>query len=419
MKKYYPKAYLRAREKKVLRNGKTLTRTYYQCILRYKDDETGKWKQKTKSLPEGTKPRAAQKLLNEWWDEEERKAIAEGMVKPRDYTSQGLTVREAVELFLESQLKARKIEPSTYQTQTFYARKHVFPYLGDIAFQSLSWQRIQDWENELRGKLSVNSVGICHSLLRKTYKKAYEKEQIHINPFDHVDPPKKEKTEINYLDSQGKQKLKAAVDAKWEKGSPYWTAVYLAYYTGMRASEVCGLQWRDVKLSVGKFKISRAIGRTEKGKPYLKGTKNKASEREIIMNSHISAVLEARREVMKAEIAESVYKDKINFSSLFVVGDIDGSFLSATALASNFSRFSKQNGILGVVGKHITLHGLRHTFATDSVKNHMDIKSLASILGHEKADMTLNTYASADEEAKRLSMEAMDKFYSQEDEQDW
>ena len=53
------------------------------------------------------------------------------------------------------------------------------------------------------------------------------------------------------------------------------------------------------------------------------------------------------------------------------------------------------------------------------MKHGMDIKSLAAILGHAKADMTLNTYASDDSDAKILAMRKMAKAYEREDEEDW
>lgn len=52
----------------------------------------------------------------------------------------------------------------------------------------------------------------------------------------------------------------------------------------------------------------------------------------------------------------------------------------------------------------MTMHGLRHTFATLGVQSGMDIKSLSSILGHSSAAMTLDIYASDDEQAKKLAM---------------
>lgn len=56
---------------------------------------------------------------------------------------------------------------------------------------------------------------------------------------------------------------------------------------------------------------------------------------------------------------------------------------------------------MGTQGKEPSFHDLRHTFATTAISEGVDVKSVASILGHTNAAMTLNIYASADPDAKR------------------
>ena len=48
---------------------------------------------------------------------------------------------------------------------------------------------------------------------------------------------------------------------------------------------------------------------------------------------------------------------------------------------------------MGTNDELITFHGLRHTFATQWIRQGGDIKALQSILGHKDAMATLNVYA--------------------------
>lgn len=413
----YSAPYLRERSKKGKSGGRI---PYYQGILRYKD-ESGIWRQITKTFDTPRKKEAKQ-MLQEWHEEMEEAASLNPSIAPiiQKKTSEQ-TVREAVSEFLDLQHAARRLEDSTYQTQCFYARKHIYPYLGHMSFATLTSNVIQNWEQELRTKLAENSVGACHSILRKTYKEAHRNGTISVNPFDFVTPPKKLRTEINYLNVTGKKKLSVALPIKWEEGSPLYTAVMLAMYTGMRSSEICALRWPDVKLTRGveMLQVRSAIGRKPNGENYVKGTKNDSSRRKIPINSKVYEVLKARQTKMKEEYADSESEDKPSFNNLFVVGDIEGNYLPVTYLGSAFGRFTKENKINGVLGKPITMHGLRHTFATDAVKHGMDIKSLASILGHAKADMTLNIYASDDLDAVVLAMKKLSDAYEKEEESDF
>ena len=51
--------------------------------------------------------------------------------------------------------------------------------------------------------------------------------------------------------------------------------------------------------------------------------------------------------------------------------------------------------------EHIRFHDLRHTFATLSLKNGVDVKTLSGALGHYSAGFTLSTYTHATVEMKR------------------
>ena len=54
---------------------------------------------------------------------------------------------------------------------------------------------------------------------------------------------------------------------------------------------------------------------------------------------------------------------------------------------------------------HIRSHDLRHTFATLSLQNGVDVKTLSNTLGHYSAGFTLDTYTHA---TQRMRREAAD-----------
>lgn len=62
--------------------------------------------------------------------------------------------------------------------------------------------------------------------------------------------------------------------------------------------------------------------------------------------------------------------------------------------------------------KEINFHALRHTFATRALEAGMDVKVLSSILGHAQASTTLNLYAHALPDHKRISMAKMSDYYN-------
>lgn len=60
--------------------------------------------------------------------------------------------------------------------------------------------------------------------------------------------------------------------------------------------------------------------------------------------------------------------------------------------------------------EHLTPHGLRHTFATNCIKNGMEPKTLQKILGHNSLQMTMDLYCHVRESTLTDEMERIANF---------
>ena len=58
--------------------------------------------------------------------------------------------------------------------------------------------------------------------------------------------------------------------------------------------------------------------------------------------------------------------------------------------------------------KRLRFHDLRHTFATASLEHGMDVKTLATIIGHVSSSTTLNIYAHVTDEMQRTAAVKID-----------
>ena len=59
--------------------------------------------------------------------------------------------------------------------------------------------------------------------------------------------------------------------------------------------------------------------------------------------------------------------------------------------------------------KRLRFHDLRHTFATASLEHGMDVKTLATIIGHVSSSTTLNIYAHITDEMQRTAAAKIDQ----------
>jgi hypothetical protein len=94
---------------------------------------------------------------------------------------------------------------------------------------------------------------------------------------------------------------------------------------------------------------------------------------------------------------------------LYVLGNAEGAFYYPDRLTKEFASVIKMLGLVGITGKLVTLHDLRHTYATYLVAVGTDIKTVSSLMGHANAAMTLNTYASTDPHAKRSAVKTIEQ----------
>lgn len=127
----------------------------------------------------------------------------------------------------------------------------------------------------------------------------------------------------------------------------------LLFATGVRVSELCALQYGDVRLEEGEIKI------------YGKGAKERFVQ---IANPDVLNVLCLYRDT---------YKDDIEQVGAFFINRFRKP-LSTQSVRTIVNKYSK----LADVKNHITPHMFRHSFATLLLEEGVDIRYIQQLLGH-------------------------------------
>lgn len=112
--------------------------------------------------------------------------------------------------------------------------------------------------------------------------------------------------------------------------------------------------------------------------------KTKSSDRQIPLPNYILDDLKGLKKIS---------------NSKYIVSRIDGSFMSSKLLRERFVELTKKVGV-----RPLNFHALRHTFATRSLESGMDVKTLADIMGHANASITLNIYVHSMMDHKKKMM---------------
>lgn len=308
------------------------------------------------------------------------------------------------ESYFKGRLERHEYERSTYATNLKHLRAWQ-KVLGDKKLQSVTEKDVKDaisgWFSDGRDATTVDKR---MTALKEVYTSAMRDGLCQRNPFEHVKRPKKGFKELNGANDADTRAGIADVLERLPLDSMK-VAFNLAFWTGMRRGEVCGLRWCDVDLEKRSVWVRSSIGTDDVGK-YVKPPKSNRP-RDLYMPEKLHLLLVSWKR-------EQVRLHGARFDShMYVVCDNSGCYLNPDYVTHSFTALARFCGWKGAAGRRMTLHDLRHTVATALIAQNADVKTVQSVLGHSSAAITLDMYASADSYAKRRAAGLLEQSISE------
>lgn len=274
---------------------------------------------------------------------------------------------------------------------------HAIPALGQIPLNKLTQADCQKFLNEMKANgrkihrdtkgpgMSERSVRSCYHVVRMSLERAIKDGLIKKNPILGCKLPPPEQKEMKILSGEEIQRF--LLQAK-EEGM--YELFLLDLTTGMRRGELLALRWDDLDFATGKLRIDKQVCPVG-GKLIVSEPKTKAANRTIIL-PHV--MLEVLAEYKKGIFSDLMFPSRIKPDQLIDLGYVR----------------KRLQVILDWAGcKRVRFHDLRHTFATMSLENGMDIKTLSAIVGHVSSATTLNTYTHITDEMRRKAAMSIDQ----------
>lgn len=299
---------------------------------------------------------------------------------------------------------ANYIEPSSKtKTRERYSEiieKHLKVKLGEYELEELSPIVIQKYITELMqsgnlttGKgLAANSVNGIITVIQNSLKLAYTLGELKEYTADKIKRPKTKEKEVSCFSLAEQKKIEqAALSNKKRK----FIGIVICLYSGLRIGELLALTWADIDFTKGTLTVNKTChdGRDENGKlcRITDTPKTTSSRRTIPIPKQLLSLLKE-------------HKKKSN--SQYVVSS-NGNGITVRSYQRSFELLQKRLGI-----ERKGFHSLRHTFATRALECGMDVKTLAEILGHKNATVTLNRYAHSLMEHKQDMMNKLGKIFN-------
>ena len=317
----------------------------------------------------------------------------------------GMIVKGGEEVFtpfftnwMESQYKPR-IKEERYENYNYMSNKHIVnnTAFGHKAIQEIKGGDINEFYNtKIEEGLSSSYINDLGKLLKRSFKRAVNDEKIKYNPVDKAEPVPLIRKEIEIWDE--KEINTFLNEAKKDR---LYICFLIAITTGMRQSEILGLQWKDVDFKKGLLHVRKSLSRKSKGEPIFNMPKTKSSIRSISVSKHVVEELKKHKE-KQDEMIEMLGEVYSNYS--LVIPSSIGTSMNHRNVLRTMDRLIENCGV-----KKITFHEMRHTHASlllgKGLANYVEIKER---LGHSDAKITLSIYSHPLSEEKDKVADAFD-----------
>ena len=341
--------------------------------------------EKTDQMPKGRK---TSKSLRE--KEEELNTQLESNI---DIDGAKLTLLEVVDRYLNSLYNRKKLSHNTkvgYQVTVNTLKQY---RLGYMEIGKIKPEHCEKWLVDMKKKYKGSSILTQVSLLKRTFEYAIDYDYIIKNPFRHITTDRSDSKKMKALSVTDMNRF-LVFCLKDKNSSHCYDILYILFWTGLRASELCGLTLDNIDMEKHMITVNKqlqCINHTHVVLP----TKTTNGERIIPMTDGVyhcfEHVLDTR--YIKGDIEPVCYDEQGNAYEGFV-------FLSTRSrqtitrshveeyLRNCIKRYNEANPDNPI--RKFEPHICRHTFATNM--QYLPPKTLQHILGHGNITTTMNNY---------------------------
>ena len=233
-----------------------------------------------------TKSSKNEDIVHDWFNEQ-KLLIGRGQhVEPNTVTL-GDWYKEWLEVYVKPRVRQK-----TYECYSGFS-KHLEP-IEKISLKDLLPSHVNKIYNNMQHH-SGSTKKKFHVVLKNSLQQAKFERLVQENIMERVQVPKAVKPEMQFFTAEETHAILAAA-----ANNKYHAFIDLAFATGMRFSELIGLQWHDIDLQQGIIKIRRTLHQTQTGL-VEEEPKTKSSKRDLRISDSTLAILQKHEEKAKTK----------------------------------------------------------------------------------------------------------------------
>lgn len=375
----------------------------------------GYWRiQVTYTTPNGEKRRHSESAKTR---REAIKRETEILAKLKGLPDQDILFSELTDSFIKSCKETRKL--STVNHYEKVARSHLTPFFGKMKFSKITTPMIINWKTQLNenpNHYSLEYKRHCYKVLKLIFKYA----EINMNLINlsikrvvnfERDPNEIiEDKKLNYWLPEEFKKWDDAIASKiqeLDKQSKEYmlyqatrVLVNIAYFAGLRKGEINALLVSDfIDGDHPYLRINKSVTQQLGIQKYLvTSPKTKTSVRNVPTTKAL------------AELLRNHIKD--NLIQLKNQGIKDPYLTFGVAPLANTTAANIKNKIEEKCGiRHIKIHDLRHSFASNLINSGVPINIIAKLCGHSSPEITFRIYSHLFPNTGEEVIQKLEKYY--------
>ena len=274
--------------------------------------------------------------------------------------------------FLEYLEIERGRSQKTCENYHLYLNRFI-EFAGDIDVGKINSEMIRKyrlWLNRYKNDNDDELSKITqsyHLIALRTFLSYLAKRDITSLAATKIELPKVQRKQVSFLHPDELERIFDVVDISDESGLRDRAILELLFSSGLRVSELVGLNRDHVNTKRREFMVR---GKGQKDRPVF--IDQEASD-------HIETYLKARSDSLPALFVS--YRDKTPKHL-----DTSGDFRRLTT--RSVQRIIKKYALKAGITKKVSPHTMRHSYATDLLMNGADLRSVQSLLGHSNISTT-------------------------------
>jgi site-specific recombinase XerD len=244
-------------------------------------------------------------------------------------------------------------------------------YAGDIKVSDIDTELVRKWRLWLN-RLGTNTSDELqkttqnyHLIALRSFLKYCAKSNIPALTADKIELARTTRKQVTFLGPEEVERLFAQPKIETLPGLRDRAILELLFSSGLRVSELVGLDKEHVNLKRREFMVR---GKGQKDRPIF------ISE----TAAHwIGQYIDKRQDTTRPLFVRYSGRKKV---------DTSGNYHRLTA--RSVQRMVSRYALLAGITKHVSPHTLRHSFATDLLMNGADLRSVQALLGHSNISTT-------------------------------